>query len=192
MNYTIEREGIEYHLIPIEGNEHYYVSRCGKLWSLKRDKRLSDKRLNSAGYKSDILYLKENKALQITRHRLVAITFIPNPQKIPHVDHIDQDKLNNRENNLRWVSNEINSRNKSMRENNNSGVTGVNYFNDGGRRCYWRSSWSDLTGNRRDKYFSVNKYGNDEAFRLACEHRQKMIEEMNKQGAGYSDNHGNE
>ena len=190
MNYTIEREGIEYHLIPIEGNEHYYVSRCGKLWSLKRDKRLSDKRLNSAGYKSDILYLKENKALQITRHRLVAITFIPNPEKIPHVDHIDQDKLNNRENNLRWVSHEINSRNNSMREDNTSGVTGVNYFNDGRGRYYWRALWVDLTGKSRYKYFSINKYGNDEAFRLACEYRQKMVEEMNKQGAGYSDNHG--
>lgn len=38
-------------------------------------------------------------------HRLVAKTFIPNPNNLPQVDHIDGDKSNNHVSNLRWVSN---------------------------------------------------------------------------------------
>jgi len=37
-------------------------------------------------------------------HRLVAETFIPNPDNKPVVDHIDKDRRNNMVNNLRWVT----------------------------------------------------------------------------------------
>lgn len=42
-------------------------------------------------------------------HRIVAETFIPNPENLPHVDHIDEDKSNNSVNNLRWLSAKNNS-----------------------------------------------------------------------------------
>lgn len=37
-------------------------------------------------------------------HRLVAETFLPNPNNLPHVHHIDGNKLNNNVNNLAWVT----------------------------------------------------------------------------------------
>lgn len=41
-------------------------------------------------------------------HRLVAETFIPNPDNKPEVDHVDENKLNNNVDNLRWVNHQEN------------------------------------------------------------------------------------
>lgn len=47
-------------------------------------------------------------------HRLVAETFIPNPENLPQVDHIKYDQKDNNDiSNLRWVSNLQNQYNKS-------------------------------------------------------------------------------
>ena len=42
-------------------------------------------------------------------HRLVAMIYIPNPENLPQVNHIDGNKHNNCVDNLEWVSNRDNS-----------------------------------------------------------------------------------
>ncbi len=37
-------------------------------------------------------------------HRLIALTFLPNPDKLPQVNHKDGNKFNNSLDNLEWVS----------------------------------------------------------------------------------------
>ena len=37
-------------------------------------------------------------------HRLLAITYIPNPENLPHVNHKDGNQINNNLDNLEWVS----------------------------------------------------------------------------------------
>ena len=44
-------------------------------------------------------------------HRLVAETFIPNPENMPEVDHLNRDREDNRKENLRWVTPNQNCRN---------------------------------------------------------------------------------
>ena len=46
------------------------------------------------------------------KHRLIAATFLPNPSNLPEVDHINGVTLDNRINNLRWVSRSANCRNR--------------------------------------------------------------------------------
>jgi len=41
-------------------------------------------------------------------HRLVAITYINNPNNLPEVNHIDEDKHNNQKLNLEWVTSSAN------------------------------------------------------------------------------------
>ena len=39
-----------------------------------------------------------------TLHRLIALKYIPNPNNLPQVDHIDDDRANNKISNLQWLS----------------------------------------------------------------------------------------
>ncbi|ARF11318.1 HNH endonuclease [Klosneuvirus KNV1] len=50
---------------------------------------------------------EEEKSFQV--HRLVAITFIPNPENKPIVNHLDEDKLNNNADNLEWATHKRNT-----------------------------------------------------------------------------------
>lgn len=49
-------------------------------------------------------------------HRLVAQTWIPNPDNKPEVDHISSDKLDNRAINLRWTDHKENMNNEVTKE----------------------------------------------------------------------------
>lgn len=41
-------------------------------------------------------------------HRLVATAFIPNPNNLPYVNHIDENSMNNRADNLEWCTQQYN------------------------------------------------------------------------------------
>ena len=59
--------------------------------------------IDSDGYKSVKLTIEREKK-DFLVHRLVASTFLENPNNLSQVNHKDKDKLNNSLNNLEWVS----------------------------------------------------------------------------------------
>jgi NUMOD4 motif/HNH endonuclease len=87
--------------------EIYLVSSFGRVKS-KPKKRLNYDRFlkpgkNSDGYFSVVLYKKDIKK-SFKAHRLVANSFIENLNNLEMVNHIDENKQNNKIENLEWVS----------------------------------------------------------------------------------------
>lgn len=80
----------------------YLVSNQGNIKSVKRNKILSPKN-NHDGYLRIQLW-RNNKALFVAIHRLVAQAFIDNPENKPFVNHIDGIKNHNFVENLEWVT----------------------------------------------------------------------------------------
>ncbi len=58
-------------------------------------------------------------------HRLLAEAFIPNPDNKPNVDHINRDKFDYRLENLRWVTYQENTWNRTKKKNATSKYFGV-------------------------------------------------------------------
>lgn len=58
---------------------------------------------HSAGY-SCVKLSRDRKKINQYVHRLIALTFIPNPESLLEVNHKDGDRKNNRADNLEWVS----------------------------------------------------------------------------------------
>lgn len=103
----------------IEGYEGMYqVSNMGRVRSLDRVKPNSGGQIakgdfkqfgdNGHGYKIVNLY-KNNKSHMKYVHRLVASAFIPNPNNFPIINHKDEDKSNNRCENLEWCTQKYNA-----------------------------------------------------------------------------------
>ena len=74
----------------------------------KKTNKVISESLKSNGY----VRVKLNR-VDYTKHRLIAIQFIPNPNNLPCVDHINHIRTDNRISNLRWCSYKDNNINKS-------------------------------------------------------------------------------
>lgn len=86
----------------IKGYEgHYAITSCGKVWSCKRQRFLKPFQ-NSCGY-FHIDLCKNGVRKRYFVHRLVAEAFLPNPNNLPEVNHLDENKAHNYLNNLEWI-----------------------------------------------------------------------------------------
>lgn len=101
----------------------YLISNFGNVYSLLRN-RLLKPLLDTHGYCYISLYPKHKNFLI---HKLVAESFISNPNKFLCVDHLDHNRLNNFVDNLRYCSYQQNNYNTNIRKDNTSLYKGVSY-----------------------------------------------------------------
>ncbi len=107
-------------------NGIYQVSNLGRVKSISfrnnktiksREKILKTK--TNSKKRVYIMLYKNGKRRNLTVHRLVASAFLPNPNSLPEVNHIDGNPTNNNINNLEWCTKSHNAKHAYENELNN-------------------------------------------------------------------------
>ena len=74
-----------------------YNGTRGRIQNLKRKE-------NKKGYYRVVLCNKDHKKKEYQWGRVIALTFIPNPENKPEITYIDKDKTNNKPENIKWAT----------------------------------------------------------------------------------------
>lgn len=92
----------------------YEVSSLGRIRNKETAYIFQRAPRKTTGYVNSNLILDSGNKIMMFHHRLIAFTFLPNPENFEIVDHINGICSDNRVKNLRWCSPKTNSSNKHV------------------------------------------------------------------------------
>lgn len=139
----------------IDGYPGYEVSNMGRVRSFLNKKhkittssKLLSLRIDHRGYNFVNLYDMKGRMKSFKVHRLAALAFIPNPLNLPCVNHLDENKFNNKIENLEWCTHIYNV---------NYG-TGIKRSSLARRTCKVKPILQfDLDGNLLNEFYSLSE-----------------------------------
>jgi hypothetical protein len=99
----------------IDDFPNYEVSTFGNVKNKTTNKILKLQKTNSGYYRCGLTHNCKTK--HITIHRIVAKTFIQNPENKPTVNHKDRNRINNKLDNLEWATSKEQNLHKSKTNN---------------------------------------------------------------------------
>jgi hypothetical protein len=146
----------------IEDYPNYQVSNLGRV---KGPRRMLQPSLNTWGYPSVSLSQENNRKTK-NIHRLMGEAFLPNPNNLPYIDHINRNKQDNRLENLRWASASLNCVNKSCKDSTTqekhiclqkSGYYRVSFWREKNHYCSMFSTLEKATAWRDKKLKSLSE-----------------------------------
>lgn len=110
-DWKVERCGVEpteyeEKSVEIEGFTHLIARTDGQVFNKKLRKPVGIKTKNYLRVAGSII---DGKRPSTSIHRIIAQTFIPNPEQKPYVNHKDGDTLNNAVTNLEWCTSQENA-----------------------------------------------------------------------------------
>ena len=145
----------------IPGYSNYTIDLDGNIWNKKR-KLFMKTQIDLDGYEKLILIGDDKKRIYTSVGRLVGLTFVPNPENKPQIDHLDRNPLNNNYLNLAWKTGLENMANRSKMKTNSSGYMNI----------------SIVRGNRGPKYDLQIKRLGKLLFRTTLSMKNYTLEEV--------------
>ncbi|WP_245118893.1 AP2 domain-containing protein [Hymenobacter volaticus] len=111
--------------VPHSVFKEYIIYDQGRVFSFRCNRFMSVSNGTDGYLVINLCHNKEKKQHRI--HRLVADTFLPNPDGLTHVDHINRLRTDNCVGNLRWVTAQENQFNRSSSKGSTSKYLGVRW-----------------------------------------------------------------
>ena len=111
----------------------YKIFTDGRLYNVKR-KIFMKTQIDNKGYERINLINNDGEKKACRIHRLLATTWIPNPENKEQVDHVNRIRNDNRLCNLRWATASENQQNTGIRINNTSGTKNICFHI---KKNYW-------------------------------------------------------
>ena len=152
----------------------YEVSNKGNVRNVRRNNIIKGF-INTKGY-IQVSLCKNGIRKNFTVHRLVALTFIPNPDNLPEINHINEDKTNNRVDNLEWCTAKYNNNYGSRKDKVRDTKIKNGYWTGLSNEEYWKDYYEKNKGKIREQHREYNEK-NREKIR---EHNREYMREYRK------------